>query len=127
MQLILFFSQNDHLYPTEADKVLFALSLFTGEAQAQFAKLIILNEAKTGKGWGTFHGLLRKMDQTFGDLNEERNEFVQLQKLKMGERESADEYFQRFEMVANRAEALHNNDRQIIHLIEKQVHPELIC
>jgi hypothetical protein len=77
MQLILFFSQNDHLYPTEADKVLFALSLCTGEAQAQFAKLIILGEAKSGKGWGTFHEFLSKMDQTFGDPNEERNEFLQ--------------------------------------------------
>jgi len=29
-------------------------------------------------------------------------------------------------MVANRANALANNDRQIIHLVEKQVHQELI-
>src|SRR6202790_2661366 len=44
----------------------------------------------------------------------------------MKDNESADKYFQRFEMVANRANALANNDRQIIHLIEKQVHRELI-
>jgi hypothetical protein len=126
MQLILFFSQNDHLYPQDADKVLFTLSLFTGESQAQFAKLMILEQSKTRKGWGTFYQLMAKMDQAFGDPNEERNEFNQLQMLKMREKESADEYFQRFEMIANRAEALHDNDRQLIHLIEKQVHPELI-
>ena len=44
----------------------------------------------------------------------------------MKDNESADDYFQRFEMVANRANALDGNDRQIIYLIEKQVHRELI-
>ena len=69
---------------------------------------------------------MAKLEQSFGDPNEERNEFVQLEKLKMKDNESADDYFQRFEMVANRANALDGNDRQIIYLIEKQVHPELI-
>jgi len=69
---------------------------------------------------------MTKLEQAFGDPNEERNEFVQLEKLKMKDNESADEYFQRFEMVANRANALVNNNRQIIHLVEKQVHQELI-
>src|SRR5882762_6168832 len=44
----------------------------------------------------------------------------------MKDNESADKYFQRFELVANRANALIGNNRQIIHLIEKQVHQELI-
>jgi len=69
---------------------------------------------------------MTKLEQAFGDPNEERNEFVQLEKLKMKDNESADEYFQRFEMVANRANALADNDRQIIHLVEKQIHQELI-
>jgi hypothetical protein len=126
MQLVIFFSQNNHLYPNDADKILFILSLCTEGAPAQFAKLKILEAAKKRGNWGTYEGLMDKLQDSFGDPNEERNEFVQLQKLRMGEKESADKYFQRFEMVANRAEALHNNDRQIIHLIEKQVHSELI-
>src|ERR1700674_5039050 len=44
----------------------------------------------------------------------------------MKEKTSADDYFQRFEMDGSRANALTNNDRQIIHLIEKQVHQELV-
>jgi len=69
---------------------------------------------------------MTKLEQSFGDPNEERNKFVLLEKLKMKDNESADEYFQRFKLVANRANTLVGNDRQIIHLIEKQVHQELI-
>src|SRR6202051_1972510 len=126
LQLVLFFSQNNHLYPNDADKILFALSLCTEGAPTQFAKLALLQASKNRGRWGTFNSFMTKLEQTFGDPNEDRNEFVQLEKLKMKDNESADEYFQRFEMVANRANALANNDRQIIHLIEKQIHQELI-
>ena len=126
LQLVLFFSQNNHLYPNDADKVLFALSLCTEGAPVQFAKLALLQSTKNRGRWGTFEDFMIKLEQSFGDPNEEQNKFVQLEKLKMKDNKSADEYFQRFEMVANRANALYGNDRQIIHLIEKQVHQELI-
>src|SRR5882762_505956 len=126
LQLVLFFSQNDHLYPNDADKILFALSLCTEGAPAQFAKLALLQLIKNRGRWGSFESFMTKLEQSFGDPNEERNEFVQLEKLKMKDNESADEYFQRFEMVGNRANAFVGNDRQIIYLIEKQVHQELI-
>jgi len=126
LQLVLFFSQNNHLYPNDADKVLFALSLCTEGAPVQFAKLALLQSTKNRGRWGTFEDFMIKLEQSFGDPNEERNEFVQLEKLKMKDNESADEYFQRFEMIGNRANAFENNDRQIIYLIEKQVHQELI-
>jgi hypothetical protein len=60
------------------------------------------------------------------EIHGETREFVQLEKLKIKPEERADKYFQRFEMVANRANTLINNDQQIIHLMEKQAHPKLI-
>jgi hypothetical protein len=71
LQLILFFSQNDHLYPNDADKVLFALGLCTEGAPAQFAKLALLQASKNRGSWGTFEDFMMKLEQSFGDPNEE--------------------------------------------------------
>jgi len=59
------------------------LVLCTEGALPQFAKLALLQTSRSGRGWGTFNNFMTKLEQTFGDPNEERNEFVQLEKLKM--------------------------------------------
>jgi len=71
MQLIVFFSQNNHLYPNPTDKVLFLLSLCTKGAPAQFTKLLLLDAAKNKGKWGTFKKFMEKLETLFRDPNEE--------------------------------------------------------
>jgi len=40
-------------------------------APAQFAKLVLLQTSRSGRGWGTFIIYMTKLEQAFGDPNEE--------------------------------------------------------
>ena len=71
--------------------------------------------------WGTFEALMDDLKEAFGDPNEERNELAALEKARMGQEETADNFFQRFEILARKANYFDRNDRNLIRLLEKAV------
>jgi hypothetical protein len=116
LQLTLFLIQNNGIYKTSQERIMFTLGLFTNWFPAQFALLYSNNTLNSGH-WGKWDKFLTKLEENFGDLNEENTAWQKLKSTRMEKGETATEFFQRFEIDASRAGSS-NNDKSLIHILE---------
>lgn len=127
---MLFMVQNNTIYPLDKDKIIFTLGLLTDGVPAQWATLFIEKASKkTGLAaldrWGSWEGFQKELDTSFADPNLERNELTELEKLRLEPTQTADEFFQLFELHAGRADYM-SNDKVLIRLIEKKIPKNLL-
>lgn len=132
MQTNLYLRQNEKVYPTHADKIIFALEFFTEGLPQAWAELFATEHAAAAPSlstlvhpFGTWQDFLTHLQKTFGDPNEERNEMNSLDSLTMKQGQTAVDFFQEFELYALRADLMKDH-RTLIRLIEEKVHRHLV-
>ena len=128
--LEIYFIQNPQLYRKDVEKILFVLGLCTEGIPLQWAKLYAANafkEKKEGnlRPWGSYEEFEEKMLEKFMDPNMVRNQLANLKTLVHKPGQSADEFFQEFELYALQA-GLERDNRRLIEYIEEKVKPSLI-
>jgi hypothetical protein len=116
LQLTIFLLQNKAIYTTSQERIMFTLGLFTDGLPAQFALLFSNNALKTDC-WGTWDRFLTKLEENFGDPNEENTAWQKLRSIRMEKGETAADFFQRFNIQASQA-GYSGDDKSLIHIIE---------
>jgi hypothetical protein len=123
-------AQNETLYETDQEKILFILSLFTEGTPLAWATLYLKKASDNERRrqphpWGNYHRFMGLVADAFGDPNEERNELNALEELQHRHGQPVDEFFQKFEIHAIGAGFI-ENDRALIRYIERKVDKRLL-
>jgi hypothetical protein len=93
LQLTIFLLQNKEIYATSQECIMFTLGLFTDGLPARFALLFSNNALKTDC-WGSWDKFLKKLEENFGDPNEENTAWQKLRAIRMEKGETAADFFQ---------------------------------
>ena len=129
-QLTIFMAQNESIYSTDSEKILFTLGFFTAGVPLTWAtrwleevarKVPIMGQSRAFGSWNNFKN---EIQETFEDPNIAKNEMIKFEELKYDPRQPIPEFLQEYELIAGRAKI--TDDRTLIHQLEKKVPAELI-
>ena len=124
-QIVLNFSANPRRFKTDKSKILFVLSYITIREPGQWAEVFIesrtrLVAAWATVNWGSWTDFSNKLAASFIDPNEEQNAYLELAAYTQKSGQTAEQFFQTFELLARRAGYLNDGavqDQILIRLL----------
>lgn len=120
----LYIRANQQDYADDEAKILFALSYMTEGLPAQWAKNFVAEaDNRDDESFGTWAAFKTSLKSSFENKNKRKDALAKLQALKQGT-QTAEEFFQRFDLVRREAEVTDQN--QLIDLVERAISREIL-
>ena len=124
-QIVLNFSANPKRFKTDQSKILFVLSYMTTGEPGQWAEIFIESRTRlvgvwAPVNWGSWADFTNKLSASFIDPNEEQNAYLELAAHTQKSGQTAEQFFQTFELLARRAGYLNDGavqDQILIRLL----------
>src|SRR4051812_12952319 len=117
---------NQDNFATSEDKILFILSYMKGGLAGQWAKNEYEKIMEDGYVTTMFGEFEHRLQATFSDPNKECNAQHQLSTTHQGFNETAEEFFQKFELNCQAASYLTSHDSYLIELLERNLKRNIV-
>ena len=118
---VIYLMQNDSVYPTDQDKILFVLSLMNDGVPGKWMKHWMAQLTTRRQRMPTFDEFNKQLEKRFLDPNLEQSEYQSITKMTWEQsKETLPEFFPRFELAAGRANYL-GIDKELIHFLEQKI------
>ena len=113
--------QNNSIYPTDEDKVLFILSLMNDGVPGEWMKHWMTQLIAGRQRMPSYEEFNRQLEERFLDPNLEQLEYQSIMTMTWEQsKETLPEFFTRFEIAAGHAKYL-GIDKELIHFLEKKI------
>src|SRR5205823_6253168 len=125
-QCAIYMMANRESFLTSEEKVLFVLSYMKGGLASQWAENEYERIMEDGYVASSFQEFEARLQGTFSDPNKERNVQHQLSTTRQGFTETAEEFFQKFELNRRAAGYSTGHDSYLIELLERNLKRDIV-
>lgn len=125
-QYAIYIMANRDSFVTDEEKILFILSCMKGGLAGQWAENEHEKIIEDGYISSSFREFEERLQGTFSDPNKERNAQHQLSTTRQGFNESAEEFFQKFELNRRAAGYSTGHDSYLIELLERNLKRDIV-
>jgi hypothetical protein len=125
-QCAIYMMANRDNFVLDEEKVLFVLSYMKGGLAGQWAENEYEKIMEDGYVASSFQEFEARLQGTFSDPNKERNAQHQLSTTRQGFNETAEEFFQKFELNRRAAGYSTGHDSYLIELLERNLKRDIV-
>ncbi|TDL13462.1 hypothetical protein BD410DRAFT_707555, partial [Rickenella mellea] len=127
-QVRLYLHANKEVIKDDEEKILFILSCMNEGLASQWAQNVFdVAMAQKPSSFGTFEAFEKDLKSSFEDPNKQRNAQIALSNTRQGLQETAEAFFQRFELNRWTAGYTTGYDQYLMELLERNLKTDIVC